>query len=118
MEKDPDINKVVRQHLQMDEFFTGGFGVKGQKTMSDQAEHKESTINSSAELEKLADKVCRCRECDLGYSRTNAVPGECNPNARIMFIGEAPGADEAAQVSGIPYVMDAYREEAEKIINV
>ena len=102
MKKGQDINKVVRQHLQMDEFFTGGFVIKGQKTMSDQAEHKESTINSSAELEKLADEVCRCRECDLGYSRTNAVPGEGNPNARIMFIGEAPGADEDAQ--GRPFV--------------
>ena len=102
MKKGQDINKVVRQHLQMDEFFTGGFGIKGQKTMSDQAEHKESTINSSAELEKLADEVCRCRECELGYSRTKAVPGEGNANARIMFIGEAPGADEDAQ--GRPFV--------------
>ncbi len=102
MQKDANINKVVRQHLQMDEFFTGGFGIKGQKNMSDQAEQKESTINSSAELEKVADEVCRCRECDLGSSRTNAVPGEGNPNARIMFIGEAPGADEDAQ--GRPFV--------------
>ncbi len=96
------MNKVVRQHLQMDEFFTGGFGIKGQKNMSEQAEQKESTINSSAELDKVADEVCRCRECDLGYSRKNAVPGEGNPNARIMFIGEAPGADEDAQ--GRPFV--------------
>ena len=102
MQKDVDINKVVRQHFKMDEFFTGGFAIKGQKSMSDQAEHKESTINSPAELEKVADEVRLCRECDLGLSRTNAVPGEGNPNARIMFVGEAPGADEDAQ--GRPFV--------------
>ena len=102
MEKDVDINKVARQHLEMDEFFTGGFAVKGQKVMRDQAESKESTINSAVELEKVADEACRCRECGLGSTRTNAVPGEGNPNARIMFVGEAPGADEDAQ--GRPFV--------------
>jgi uracil-DNA glycosylase family 4 len=102
MQKDTDINKVIRQHLQMDEFFTGGFGIKGHKDMSEQSKQKESTVNSSAELEKIAEEVCRCRECDLGYIRTNAVPGEGNANTRIMFIGEAPGADEDAQ--GRPFV--------------
>ena len=102
MQKDINIKKVIQQHVLMDEFFTGGFALKGQKTMSNQAEQKESTINSSAELKKVADEVCKCRECDLGYSRTNPVPGEGNPNARIMFIGEAPGADEDAQ--GRPFV--------------
>ena len=102
MQKDTDINKVIRQHLQMDEFFTGGFGIKGHKDMNEQSKQKESTVNLSAELEKIAEEVYRCRECDLGYIRTNAVPGEGNPNARIMFIGEAPGADEDAQ--GRPFV--------------
>src|SRR4030067_815573 len=102
MEKGKNINKVVRQHLQMDEFFTGGFAIKGQKTMSEKAEHKESTNNFSAELEKVADEAHQCRRCELGTLRTNAVPGEGNPNARIMFVGEAPGADEDAQ--GRPFV--------------
>lgn len=97
-----DMNKVTRQHLQLDEFFTGGFLIKGQKVMQEQAEPKESIINSSVELEKVADEVRRCCKCGLGSSRTNAVPGEGNPNARIMFIGEAPGADEDAQ--GRPFV--------------
>ena len=102
MHKDTDINKVVRQHVQMDEYFTGGFAIKGQKSMSEQVKSEESTIKSSAELEKVADEVRQCRKCDLGSTRTNAVPGEGNPNARIMFIGEAPGADEDAQ--GRPFV--------------
>jgi uracil-DNA glycosylase family 4 len=102
MQKDVDINKVARQHLQMDEFFTGGFVIKGQKVMQEQAEPNESIITSSFELEKVADEVRVCRKCGLGSSRTNAVPGEGNPNARIMFVGEAPGADEDAQ--GRPFV--------------
>ena len=102
MEKGNDIHKVVRQHLQMDEYFTGGFVIKGQKVMKEQAEPKESIINSSVELEKVADEVRLCCKCGLCSSRTNAVPGEGNPNARIMFVGEAPGADEDAQ--GRPFV--------------
>lgn len=102
MEKDTDINKVVRQHLQMDEFFTGGFAIKGHKIISEDTGHKESTSIFSAELEKIADEVRQCQKCNLATLRTNAVPGEGNPNARIMFVGEAPGADEDAQ--GRPFV--------------
>jgi DNA polymerase len=102
MEKGKDIHKVARQHLEMDEFFTGGFTIKGHKAVQDKAEPEESTIKSAVKLEKIADEVHLCRECDLGSSRTNAVPGEGNPNACIMFIGEAPGADEDAQ--GRPFV--------------
>lgn len=102
MEKGKDIHKVARQHLEMDEFFTGGFAIKGHKVVQDKAEPEESTIKSAVELEKIADEIRLCRECDLGWSRTNAVPGEGNSNARIMFVGEAPGADEDAQ--GRPFV--------------
>ncbi|MHC4694739.1 MAG: uracil-DNA glycosylase [Planctomycetota bacterium] len=102
MPKDLDINKVAHQHLQMDEFFTGGFLIKGQNVMQEHAESKESTINSSVELEKVGEEARQCRKCGLGSTRTNAVPGEGNPNARILFIGEAPGADEDAQ--GRPFV--------------
>lgn len=102
MGKDVDMTKVARQHLQMDDFFTGGFFIKGQKVMQEQASSKESIIKSSVELENVADEVRRCCKCGLGSSRTNAVPGEGNPNARIIFVGEAPGADEDAQ--GRPFV--------------
>jgi DNA polymerase len=56
----------------------------------------------AAELEKIAEEVRRCCKCGLGSTRTNAVPGEGNSNARIMFVGEGPGADEDAQ--GRPFV--------------
>jgi len=104
MGKDVDIKKAVHQHLEMEQFFTGGFAVKGKSVQSKLPEQKNdmAAAEKAAELEKIADEVSRCRKCGLGSVRTNAVPGEGDPNARIMFVGEAPGADEDAQ--GRPFV--------------
>lgn len=54
------------------------------------------------ELERLAEQIRVCPRCDLALSRTHAVPGEGNPHAAIMFVGEAPGAAE--DKSGRPFV--------------
>ncbi len=104
MDKDVDISKVVRQHLEMEQFFSG-FAVKGKTQQPQEPQQQEDPMavaEKAKELEKIAEQVSQCRQCDLGSLRTNAVPGEGNPNARIMFIGEAPGADEDAQ--GRPFV--------------
>jgi len=103
MGKDIDINKVVRQHLEMEGFFTG-FTLKGKaETLEPQEQENSMAIaEKTSELEKIAEQVNQCRKCDLGSLRTNPVSGEGNPNARIMFVGEAPGADEDAQ--GRPFV--------------
>ncbi|MCK4294649.1 MAG: uracil-DNA glycosylase [Planctomycetes bacterium] len=87
----------------MEQSFTG-FTVKGKAEASQQREREDNmaAVEKAAELEKIADEVNQCRKCGLGSLRTNAVPGEGNPNARIMFVGEAPGADEDAQ--GRPFV--------------
>lgn len=39
-------------------------------------------------------KILNCRLCDISINRRNAVPGEGNIDASIMFIGEGPGAKE------------------------
>ncbi len=54
------------------------------------------------ELEELAQQIKRCQACRLARSRTQAVPGDGNPKAEIMFIGEAPGYHEDQQ--GLPFV--------------
>ncbi len=100
--QNPDITKIVHQHVAMDEFFTGGFTVRDKKTMQQQIDADQSAHDAAVELEKIADEVRKCRKCDLGSTRTNAVPGEGRANARILFIGEGPGADEDAQ--GRPFV--------------
>lgn len=53
------------------------------------------------ELEALRREIAECFECGLSKTRTNVVPGEGNPDADIMFIGEAPGANEDEK--GIPF---------------
>ena len=53
-------------------------------------------------LEMLAERCSTCQKCELGKSRTNLVFGTGNPNADLMFVGEAPGEQE--DLSGIPFV--------------
>ena len=143
MEKNVDFNKIVRQHVEMEQFFAG-FSLRGShfenssqsggisgtdkpfiegakpsdrgqacpeqsrgdardtKLGSRKQEDAMIIAEKATELEKIAEQVNKCCKCGLGSSRTHAVPGEGNPNARIMFVGEAPGADEDAQ--GRPFV--------------
>jgi DNA polymerase len=53
-------------------------------------------------LEMLKKDCLSCRECPLCEMRTNVVFGDGNDNAKIVFIGEAPGANEDLQ--GLPFV--------------
>lgn len=53
-------------------------------------------------LEALDSQICTCLKCSLGETRTKFVFGVGNPNATLMLVGEAPGADEDAQ--GEPFV--------------
>ena len=54
-------------------------------------------------LEAVARKVAACTRCaELARTRTQTVFGTGNPNARVVFMGEAPGADEDRQ--GEPFV--------------
>lgn len=53
-------------------------------------------------LEEIRQEMGDCRRCKLWQSRTRLVFGVGNPQARLMFIGEAPGAEEDQQ--GEPFV--------------
>lgn len=55
-----------------------------------------------AKLDELAGRCRACRACALGATRTNCVFGTGNPDAKLMFVGEAPGEQE--DLSGIPFV--------------
>ena len=56
----------------------------------------------SETIEELNSKICGCHKCVLGATRTKFVFGVGNPNADIVVVGEAPGADEDAK--GEPFV--------------
>ena len=59
--------------------------------------------NKAALLQALGARVAVCTKCPhLASSRTQTVFGVGNPQAELMFVGEAPGADEDAQ--GEPFV--------------
>ena len=53
-------------------------------------------------MEEIRAAVESCQACPLHETRTNTVPGAGNENARLVFVGEAPGADEDRQ--GVPFV--------------
>ena len=64
---------------------------------------KDSAETRLAELKVLKDEVAGCTLCgELARSRTQTVFGVGNPDARLCFFGEAPGADEDRQ--GEPFV--------------
>jgi len=54
------------------------------------------------ELAAFDRDICECQKCPLGKTRNNFVFGSGNPQAQVLFVGEAPGADEDAQ--GLPFV--------------
>jgi uracil-DNA glycosylase family 4 len=56
-------------------------------------------------LEEIARVVAECRRCPLYATATNPVPGDGNPDADFMCVGEAPGANEDEQ--GKPFVGQA-----------
>ena len=66
------------------------------------AARSPQTAEERAALEETDRQVRACTLCVLHKFRTNAVPGEGNPAAELMFIGEGPGRDEDAQ--GRPFV--------------
>lgn len=57
------------------------------------------------ELERIAEGVKNCKKCSLWETATNPVPGEGNPDAKVMFIGEGPGYWEDQK--GKPFVGQA-----------
>jgi uracil-DNA glycosylase len=80
--------KITYMHLKGDEHaINAGSGV---------------TAADATTLQDLRLDLGDCHRCPLGKTRTHIVFGEGNPQARLAFVGEAPGADEDAQ--GRPFV--------------
>jgi uracil-DNA glycosylase family 4 len=53
-------------------------------------------------LNELNEQICTCRKCRLWKDAKNAVPGEGPLNARVMLVGQNPGAEE--DKTGRPFV--------------
>ena len=77
----------------------------GLEVTADKLEHEHlagAEVRSHKTLDEALEGVFSCHKCALGDTRTNVVPGDGNPHAKVMFIGEAPGRNEALQ--GKPFV--------------
>jgi uracil-DNA glycosylase len=65
-------------------------------------EPKKESPKALRSLDVVKSEVESCAKCGLGGTRTNTVFSRGNPEAKLVFVGEAPGADEDEQ--GLPFV--------------
>lgn len=76
----------------------------------------DSAESRAARLAQVACRVAGCTRCaELARTRTQTVFGDGNPCAKLVFMGEAPGADEDRQ--GKPFVGAAGQKLTEIIVN-
>ncbi len=70
--------------------------------------HKDDTKSHETksplleQLKAFYDTCKNCKKCKLSEQRTQVVFGDGNPDSRVLFVGEAPGADE--DIEGRPFV--------------
>jgi uracil-DNA glycosylase family 4 len=70
-----------------------------------EAELLPNAIEKLGSLEAIAEKVRKCTRCSLYATATKPVPGEGSPKAKLVCVGEAPGAKE--DETGRPFVGQA-----------
>ena len=78
---------------------------KGIVVAPDEADLIPDAILKLRSLEEIAAKVKKCTRCQLYETATHAVPGEGDPHAKLVCVGEAPGAKE--DETGRPFVGQA-----------
>jgi len=61
-----------------------------------------SSSSKDSSYLSLRERIIHCQKCALSQRRKNAVPGEGNLGAELVFVGEAPGHDE--DIQGQPFV--------------
>lgn len=66
------------------------------------AEHTNEAIAKARSLKPIAENVHTCRRCPLFVTAIKGVPGEGDPKAQVVIVGEAPGANE--DETGLPFV--------------
>ena len=71
-------------------------------SMADEGDGSQPVLRSADPWEALSAEAHNCTACRLAGTRTNVVFGVGDPNADLMFIGEAPGRDEDEK--GEPFV--------------
>lgn len=62
----------------------------------------EPAVSPAAALRVIQEDIGDCTRCRLHAGRKTIVFGSGNPNAKVVFVGEGPGADE--DIQGLPFV--------------
>ncbi len=110
------LKKAAGQLLAIEDFLGGSFmpakanplpaptaGATVSTTAKPQAAEPALSRQEKVEaLQALSEKIAACRNCVLAKDRTNPVPGEGNPDAQLVFVGEGPGQEEDR--TGRPFV--------------
>lgn len=92
--------KALKSHINDFDKYAAGISLK--KVERVRKDIKIKAQNDKPDLNKIRADMADCRLCNLGKTRKNLVFGDGNPQAKIVFVGEAPGADEDEQ--GLPFV--------------
>jgi len=89
------IVRSIRKYIELEELAGTGEFLDGDRSRP----HRES---AGISLEGLKKEALSCVKCDLCKTRTHVVFGSGNPEAKLMFVGEAPGMQE--DIQGLPFV--------------
>ena len=95
---DSNLTRQVRQHLEIER----AFGLTELSVKNTESAIRLECIDQKTALNVLEKEFHDCMLCGLCQTRTQVVFGSGNPQARLMFVGEAPGFDEDRQ--GKPFV--------------
>lgn len=93
------LSRQLRQHLETERAF-GVYEIPAPEAPA--AAVSGVSGNRKQALAELEAQYAKCMQCPLAETRTQVVFGAGNPEAKLMFIGEAPGFDEDKQ--GKPFV--------------
>ena len=95
-------HRLVRATLQQVESLQAS-GIKAiARPVLEASTRQGASADKASRLAELAKAVLACRRCPLYKTRTNIVLSDGTPQAKLVFVGEAPGRDEDLQ--GIPFV--------------
>lgn len=73
-----------------------------QEMVYEKTEENPPIFDIQHQLDLINKEVSVCKKCPIHEDRTNTVFGTGNPHAELVFVGEAPGAEEDRQ--GLPFV--------------
>ncbi|HTL70438.1 MAG TPA: uracil-DNA glycosylase [Candidatus Eisenbacteria bacterium] len=96
------LRKLVRQALETERAFGIDEIQRPAEARADVAAPGAVSADKASALAALKEKFKDCRFCALSETRTQVVFGAGNPDARLLFVGEAPGYDE--DIQGEPFV--------------